>query len=204
MDIFDLADDEDEEESEEDEKDDEDKDNDRKEDNGEEPPARTLRAFLNTIRFILQKPGTAKRSAKKTYTKHCIKAPRQLKNSAPLHIAAQVANFLQPFVPKRYEKNNLPDINIFNDVAIAKICNKIVSILQPQQNIWAMFPNVDEERSLRIGSAALYNMMWKFYDIFGADGKPITDQVTATRNPRQYSGAFLMWTNLKTSWKAEN
>ncbi|KAL1931711.1 hypothetical protein VTP01DRAFT_9854 [Rhizomucor pusillus] len=141
-----------------------------------EPLATLLRAFLNVLRFLLQQRGPntdiQPEDVKRALYRGTEATEDQLKE------VARIINFLRPFVPRRDDKNELSQINVFNGAAVVALANKVVLLFQPQQNPWMMFPNVEKDHSLHLGAAGLY-IMSKTH-ILRYDGTPITDIKTAT------------------------
>lgn len=134
---------------------DEDKDEKRK-----ESTAKTLRALVAILKRLLQSGSTDKVFTKEDVIKTAFKGTTLSDSEAT--VAAEIANFLNPFVPKG---DALNDISVLNGVSIAKIANAIVSLIQPQQNIWKLSPSSSNSRGLPLGAVALYQILRKEYEI---------------------------------------
>lgn len=102
--------------------------------------------------------------------------------------AADIANFLNPFIPK---KDALEDISVFNAIQIATITNTVVSLVQPQQKEWKLSPKSSQSRGLPLSAASLYQLLRKGYEIPSGDtGEFITNVNQARKSKEELFQAF--------------
>lgn len=105
-----------------------------------ESTAKTLRALVAILKRLLQSATTDKVFTKEDVIKTAFKGTTLSCEEATA--AGDIANFLNPFVPK----NTAPqDITMFDGIAIATIADVVVRLVQPQQNQWNSSPKSSQQ-----------------------------------------------------------
>ncbi|CDS13655.1 hypothetical protein LRAMOSA11509 [Lichtheimia ramosa] len=151
-----------------------------------ESTAKTIRSLVAIIKRLLYSGKDGDAFTAEDVRKVAFKGTELSDEEA--RAAADIANFLNPFIPK---KDALEDISVFNAIQIATITNTVVSLVQPQQKEWKLSPKSSQSRGLPLSAASLYQLLRKGYEIPSGDtGEFITNVNQARKSKEELFQAF--------------